>query len=412
MIKEFIENTIKSKGRFSLNANIRNNPNIQKIILELTGHLTNNETYSERCYHIVHSLSSLPVCSVCKIGYLKFNHNKWEYNKACSTKCGANHPDRLLKTKKTNLKRYGVENVYQSEDIKNKIRKTNLENIGYEYNTQSPEFKEHCKKLNMKRYGVEYYTQTEEFNNKIRATSLEKYGVEHHTQSEEFKTKLRESNLKKYGVDHQFKDPSVREKISATIKERYGKNWYTETEEFQEKYLRSSLEKYGKSHHSQNEVIKIRSKETCLKKYGATSYITSEEHKEFMLEKWGIEYPFHGKYKDYVLPSGRIVKVQGYENHALDLLLKTYKEEDLLIVDKEIRERIGKIEYFDKYKNKNRQYLCDIYLIPLNKVIEVKSEFTLMRNLEINLIKRESCISKGLDYEFWVFNNKTELTII
>jgi len=411
-LKNWATKILDNKGRSSLNASIRNSKVIQNFILLETNYLIDNETYSERIFHIINNLLSTPICSICNTNKLKFNPNKWGYNKTCSIKCGANHPERSIKTITTNLERYGVENVYQSETIKEKIKETNLKNIGVEYNTQSKEFKKHCKKLNLERYGVESYSQTQEFRDKIKSTSLEKYGVEHVTQSQAFKDKLKETNLKKYGVDHQFKNPSVREKISNTIKERYNKDWYTETEEFKRKFKDYSLLKYGTEYPSSNEGVKIRRENTCMDRYQFKSYLGSKEHIKFMLEKWSIEYPFHGKYKDYVLPSGRIVKIQGYENYALDILLKTYKEEDLLIIDKEIRNKIGKITYFDKYENKERQYLIDIYIIPDNKVIEVKSEFTLIRNLEINLIKRDSCINKGLLFEFWIFDNKENLKIL
>jgi hypothetical protein len=411
-LKKWATKILDNKGRSSLNANIRNSKIVQNYILLETDYLINNETFSERIFHIANNYFSTPICPICQINKLKFNPNKWDYNKSCSIKCGANHPERSIKTITTNLEKYGVENVYQSKEVKQKIKETNLRNIGFEYYTQTKKFKEHCRKLNLEKYGVENYSQTQEFKDKVKSTSLEKYGVEHVTQSQEFKDRLKETNLKKYGVDHQFKDPYIRKKISNTIKEKYGKDWYTETEEFKKKFKEYSLLKYGTEYPSTNRNVKIKKENTCINKYQFKSYLGSKEHKEFMLKKWGIEYPFHGKYKDYILPSGRIVKIQGYENYALDLLLKTYKEEDLLIVDKEIRNRLGKILYFDPYADKERQYLLDIYLIPENRVIEVKSEFTFMRNLEINLIKRESCISKGFGYEFWVFNNKNELTII
>ena len=412
MLKELIESTIRLKGRSSLNASIRNSKEIQDLLKNATRYLLDNETYSERAYHVVNLLESKPTCPICNTNTLKFNANKWEYNKACSIKCGANHPDRFIKTKETNLEKYGMENVYQSEEIKSKIKQTNLKSFGKEYNTQTDEFKDHCKKLNLERYGVEYYTQTAEFLEKTEKTALEKYGVKHVTQSTEFKDKVKISNLLKYGVEHQFKDPEVRQKISSTIKERYGKNWYVETEGFKEKFKITSLEKYGTDHPSSNGIVKLKKENTCIDRFNNKSFLGSDLHKEFMLEKWGIEYPFHGKYKNYILPSGRIVKIQGYENYALDLLLKTYKEEDLLILDKDIRKILGKIEYFDMYKNKKRQYLPDIYIIPENKIIEVKSEFTLRRNLEINLVKKKACLDKELLYEFWIFDNVGNLTIL
>lgn len=47
--------------------------------------------------------------------------------------------DGLEKGKKTNLDRFGVENAFQSEMIKDKIKKDNLEKYGVEYNVQRPE---------------------------------------------------------------------------------------------------------------------------------------------------------------------------------------------------------------------------------------------------------------------------------
>lgn len=59
------------------------------------------------------------------------------------------------KRKKTNIERYGCENVFGSDEIKAKIIKTNLE-----------------------RYGVPYTQQCESVRQKTRNTCLERYGVE------------------------------------------------------------------------------------------------------------------------------------------------------------------------------------------------------------------------------------------
>ena len=42
----------------------------------------------------------------------------------------------------------------------------------------------------------------------------------------------------------------------------------------------------------------------------------------FSLHFWGN----FTKFKDYILPSNKIVKIQGYENYALDILLNIYNE--------------------------------------------------------------------------------------
>jgi len=411
-MRDYILEKIDSKGRKSLSTSIRNSKKLQDDITNATPHLVNDESYSERCYHIVNNLDSKPTCPVCGIGELKFNHNSWGYNKCCSVQCAAKHPERIEKTKITNMKRYGVENVYQNEEIKKKIKETNLKNFGFEFNTQTPEFKEYCKRLNQERYGVDSYAQTEEFKEKSKKTCLEKYGADHISRSEWFKENSKIRNLEKYGVDHQFKSPEVRKKISNTIKERYGKSWYVETDEFREKFQKTSLEKYGTVYPLMSDEVKQKTENTCNEKYGAKSYFGSDTFKNWMLEKWGVDYPFHGKHSKYILPSGRVVKIQGYEKYALDLLLLTYTENELLIEDKDLRSHLGKINYFDPLKNKERQYMVDIYIIPENKVIEVKSSFTLFRDIEINLAKRNSCLEKGFIYEFWIFDQKKELIIL
>lgn len=88
----------------------------------------------------------------------------------------------------------------------------------------------------------------------------------------------------------------------------------------------------------QSEQIKEKIKETLLTKYGVSHPMQSEQIKEKMREtlltKYGVSHPMHDpiirnkamkksyKSKDYVFSSGRKVRIQGYENFAIDYLLK------------------------------------------------------------------------------------------
>lgn len=86
----------------------------------------------------------------------------------CSHKCMISDPDyqkkRMDSYKKSCLEKYGVENVYQLEKVKEKKKKSYLDH-----------------------YGVEHPSQSMEFQEKVKETCLEKYGVEHVMQSDEFK---------------------------------------------------------------------------------------------------------------------------------------------------------------------------------------------------------------------------------
>jgi DNA-directed RNA polymerase subunit M/transcription elongation factor TFIIS len=76
------------------------------------------------------------------------------------------HKCKWDKTKETNLERYGVVNVFQSDLIKEKIKDTNLEKYQVEFFSQSLGYKERIKKTNLEKYGVEYPMQNEAIKNK------------------------------------------------------------------------------------------------------------------------------------------------------------------------------------------------------------------------------------------------------
>lgn len=77
--------------------------------------------------------------------------------------CGNKECKKAL-TEQTNLEKYGTKNVFQSEEIKDKIKQTNL-----------------------KKYGVEHPSQDEKIMGKMHKTMIDKYGVKTALQSSEFK---------------------------------------------------------------------------------------------------------------------------------------------------------------------------------------------------------------------------------
>jgi len=69
----------------------------------------------------------------------------------------------IKKTKNTNLNRYGVENVFQSNKIKEKIKKTNLRKYGVPHFSQSDEYwKKFKRSIKFKEYnGIKYQSSYE-----------------------------------------------------------------------------------------------------------------------------------------------------------------------------------------------------------------------------------------------------------
>jgi len=154
--------------------------------------------------------------------------------------------------------------------------------------------------------------------------------------------------------------------------------------------VNESREKYGVDNRFQSEIIKAKSKKTL-------------EH------NYRIEHPceIHLRWKEYKMPSGKIVKYQGYENMAIDYLLNSGVSEENILIEKKLQPKI-----FYLYNGKSSRYYMDLYIKNVNKIIEVKSEWTYKIHKDRNEEKKAEAIRQGYDFEFWIFNNKRELTIL
>ena len=226
------------------------------------------------------------ICSVCgefsEVMYLNYNkqtknNTKDYYCKKCKT----------IKSKKTNLEKYGFDNPTKSQEIKDKIKKTNLEKYGTENVFQSQEIKDKIKKTNLEKYGKESYTQTEEYLQKSRLTKTERYNNPNYTNFE----KSKETNLKKYGVETILPLKHVRDSLNLFRENNLDK--------ILEKTKKTNLEKYGVEFVFESDLIKDKIKKTNLERYGVDQILKSDfvksKIKKTNLERWGVDNPSKSK---------------------------------------------------------------------------------------------------------------------
>ena len=191
------------------------------------------------------------------------------------------------------------------------------------------------------------------------------------------------------------------------------------------------IDEYGVDNPMKVDKFKNNLKDTCLERYGHTNYLCSTDGMTQVKAAWAdpvkrknrldaiyssyLErfggYPYQNaeilekamtnamKYREYVMPSGTIIKIQGYENKALDELLLTYQESDLITA----KGKVPKISYY--FNDKQRVYYPDIYIPKENKIIEVKSTYTYNMQLEKNLAKQKACIDQGFLFEFKIYSS-------
>lgn len=180
--------------------------------------------------------------------------------------------------------------------------------------------------------------------------------------------KQKETCMKKFGVSNAGQSEEIKKKIKDAYQAKYGMH-PLKTDEVKSKRAKTCLERYG-GHPNQNREVQIKSE--------ATSFA----------------------YKEYIMPSGAIVKYQGYEDAALDELVQLYEEEDIRIG----RTDVPSVNYY--IDEKKHVYFPDFFIPHENKIIEVKSEWTitlLRGNVEE---KARATVKAGYTYEIWVYNDK------
>jgi hypothetical protein len=255
-------------------------------------------------------------------------------------------------------------------------------------------FNKSLNKLHKQRnFGCETCAKILKFE-RIKNTMSDKYGVEYAAKSEHFKDKMKSTNLERYGVEHAVQSEEIKDKIKKTNLEKYGFEYGLQNEGVKEKRRLSNLEKYGFENPLQREEIKEKSKKTCLNKYGV-EYPSQNNEVYEKINKTSYYI------KEYILPSGNIIKIQGYEHFALNDLLKNINENDIITGCK----NVPTIWYNDESGKKHRHFV-DIFIPSQNKCIEVKSTWTLKKQKEIVLLKKMAAKELGYLYEIWVYDNK------
>ena len=184
--------------------------------------------------------------------------------------------------------------------------------------------------------------------------------------------------LERYGDEYVVNSQYTRDKT----KERLGVERPQYLENYGEICRKSYVKKHGCEFKHTDETIE-RIKATKIEKYGSVMVSTA-------------------KYTEYTFPSGKVVKVQGYEDLAIDKLLKNHIEDDIVVGRLDIEMYCGVFEYYDSDDERYHIYYPDIYVKNENKLIEVKSPFTYRMHERVNLLKKQCVLDKGYNFEFWI----------
>ena len=318
----------------------------------------------------------------------------------------------------TNIERRGVAIPFQSAEVKEKSRITCLERYGAEHPLQNMIIMDKLKATNLEKYGSKCSLQSDSAKEKTLITLQGKYGenIINAFQAEEVKNKIRCTNMERLGVEYPGQSGEVKNKIRCTNMERLGVEYPGQSEEVKNKSKTTNIERYGKEYTFQSEDIKEKIKTTNVERYGVVSPLQNKEIMEKVkatnVERYGVEHPLQNneiaecaqknakKYKSFEMPSGAVRKVQGYEPFALKILIKIYEEEQI----KTDRKDVPRVHY--EVDGKNKYHFPDIFIPHENKLIEVKSTWTLKCKADNIQLKKKACEEQGFLYEIWCFDGK------
>lgn len=126
-------------------------------------------------------------------------------------------PEIREKIESTNLEKYGSISPFGSKDVRQKSKYSVTSRYGVDNVSQIQEVKDKKKDTFFESFGVEF-GKSQEVNMQRDATSIEKYGVRCVFQSEMIKDKIKEECLANYGVEYHQSRQEVREKMSNSHK--------------------------------------------------------------------------------------------------------------------------------------------------------------------------------------------------
>lgn len=335
-----------------------------KSFLGFPSHLSRkHKIKTKQYYDRFYASGSIGLCVICS-GSTSFINLQHGYREFCSHEC-ADVSDLVRERRKTTtLERFGVENVFQSEEKKKKSRETLIE-----------------------RYGVDHPMRSDVIVQRLKETNLERHGNEWQIASSGTRASILESFQEKFGCDNPFGNPDVQAKIELT-----------------------NIERYGAPHPVNQWVQNIHGVTCALKIPGKL-----EETKRTNLEKYGVEWISQdpeilrraqsSAYRRSIVDiSGSIFSCQGYE----EFFLRNCENFGLSAID--LTDRVPSISYED-ISSKRRRYIPDFIHIPTGAVVEIKSTWTYdgcgsrVDWKENNKMKMLGTFKSGRDFHFVVFDS-------
>lgn len=324
---------------------VRSSPNINKKIFRVLKKkynlfLTLSECTKVLTAYITYGGDAINKCFCEACGKRKVAY----VTRFCSKKCAANSKKTTEARIKTVRKKYGVDNISQSNQNKEKIKEV--------WKTRGKEIA-----AKMRERGYVYALEREEIRNKAKATCKKKYGFECPWKNKKVREKIAKTMQERYGADNWFKLKEERKKRNLEL---FGVEYYSSTE----KARKTQRETWAaKSPEEKADIVKRR-ESTNLGRYGVHCTLLAptvkEKIRKKLLERYGVDNPL--KSKKIWLQSRKTCIEEGKKIHgpgtSVDETCLYYCLVNMFP------------EVIRQYRSEEYPYSCDFYIPEIDTYIE------------------------------------------
>ena len=245
-----------------------------------------------RLYCLKNNLNDQPTCQLegCS-NKVEWDCGTQSFGKYCCYRHYVEDSTVQSRREQTMLNRYGVRTPMESEEFKQRAKETCIREFGVVNVGQRPDVKEKIKQTNLNRHGAKSFVESVEFKKKSAETCRRKYNTDHVASSIEFRQMLKDYWMRNYGVENSLQLKEVRDKAHNTFNKRYVEDAIGK--ELVSKHRRDTMQKlYGVNHQMELEWVKEKIRKTNNERFGCDYYSqTNEFHKKCHKRYTNPKYP-------------------------------------------------------------------------------------------------------------------------
>lgn len=341
---------------------------------------------------------------------LECNHifitRKKNRNKLCSDECRKkwalrpeNKKNRLDKSSKAVMDKYGVKSTLMTDQVKDKIKKTKLEKYGDENFVNY----EKAKKTNLIKYGTEHTLSVEKVRDKGKKTKKEKYNDENFNN----RNKAIQTTRDKFGVDFAIQNKDVLNKQKKTNIEKYGVENPIKNEDIKNKKNKTNLEKYGFENATQNPEVKEKIKIAYYNKFPETLILNKLKNNnlELLSEYSGIREKTKYKVYNFICKTCNTKFDGTFNNNRPPICRVCYPIYKNNLMHHEFRSFLIELGFENKFSENNLRIISpfelDFYIESENLAFELNgnyyhSEIGGTKDRTYHLNKTKKCFDKGI----------------